>query len=66
MSQPKFLKIENDGQASKITLARPRHNVLDIPMMDELNSELEKIAADDRVDISLLPIADGLTLVRKR
>jgi cyclohexa-1,5-dienecarbonyl-CoA hydratase len=47
MSQPKFLKIENDGQASKITLARPRHNVLDIPMMDELNSELEKIAADE-------------------
>ena len=47
MADPKFLKVENDGQVAKITLDRPKHNVLDIPMMDELNGELEKIAADD-------------------
>jgi cyclohexa-1,5-dienecarbonyl-CoA hydratase len=47
MAEPKFLKIENDGQVARIILDRPKHNVLDIPMMDELNAELTKIAADD-------------------
>lgn len=47
MADPKFLKIENDGTVAKIILDRPKHNVLDIPMMDELNIELEKIAADE-------------------
>ncbi len=47
MADPKFLKIENDGQVARIILDRPKHNVLDIPMMNELNLELEKIAADD-------------------
>ncbi|MCP4023964.1 MAG: enoyl-CoA hydratase/isomerase family protein [Desulfobacteraceae bacterium] len=42
-----FLQIENDGQVARITLDRPKHNVLDIPMMNELNAELEKIAADE-------------------
>jgi caffeoyl-CoA O-methyltransferase len=31
--------------------------------MHELN---EAIAADDRVDVVLLPVADGLTIARKR
>lgn len=47
MADPKFLKIENDGQVARIVLDRPKHNVLDIPMMEELNAELEKIAADE-------------------
>lgn len=47
MAELKFIKIENDGQVAKIVLDRPKHNVLDIPMMNELNAELEKIAADD-------------------
>ena len=42
MAEPKFLKVENDGQVVRIVLDRPKHNVLDIPMMDELNAELEK------------------------
>jgi cyclohexa-1,5-dienecarbonyl-CoA hydratase len=46
MADPKFLKISKDDQVARITLDRPKHNVLDIPMMMELNSELEKIAAD--------------------
>lgn len=41
-----FLKIEKDEQVARIILDRPKHNVLDIPMMNELNAELEKIAAD--------------------
>ena len=46
MAEPKFLKIDNDGQVIKITLDRPKHNVLDIVMMEELNAQLEAIAAD--------------------
>ena len=44
-------------------VADPNNDDLDVEMMRELN---EKIAEDERVDISLLPVADGLTLVRKR
>ena len=49
MTENKFIKIENNGQVARITLDRPMHNVLDIPMMNELNTELEKIAADDEL-----------------
>ncbi|RLB99837.1 MAG: enoyl-CoA hydratase/isomerase family protein, partial [Deltaproteobacteria bacterium] len=49
MADPEFIKIENDGQVARIVLDRPKHNVLDIPMMNELNAELEKIAADDEL-----------------
>ena len=49
MAELKFLKVDNDGQVARITLDRPKHNVLDIPMMEELNGELEKIAADDEL-----------------
>mgnify|MGYP000914462667 CR=1 FL=1 len=40
MAEPKFLKIENNGQVARIILDRPKHNVLDIPMMNELNADL--------------------------
>ena len=49
-----FIKIENDGQVVKIILDRPKHNVLDIPMMNELNAELEKIAADEELKCVVL------------
>ncbi|NOX32157.1 MAG: enoyl-CoA hydratase/isomerase family protein [Deltaproteobacteria bacterium] len=49
MAEPEFIKIENNGQVARIILDRPRHNVLDIPMMRELNAGLEKIAADDKL-----------------
>ena len=41
---------------------RSRITDADIAVLRELN---EKIVSDTRVDMSLLPIADGLTLVRK-
>ncbi len=47
MAEPRFLNIEKDEQVARITLNRPKHNVLDIPMMTELNAELQSIAADD-------------------
>lgn len=49
MADPKFLKIEKDDQVAKIILDRPKHNVLDIPMMKELNAALETIAADNEL-----------------
>ncbi|MCK5165393.1 MAG: enoyl-CoA hydratase/isomerase family protein, partial [Desulfobacula sp.] len=49
MAEPKFIKIENNGEVARIILDRPKHNVLNIPMMNELNAQLEKIAADDEL-----------------
>ena len=49
MADPKFLKIEKDDQVARIILDRPKHNVLDIPMMNELNAALETIAADNEL-----------------
>ncbi len=46
MGKLNFLKIEKDEQVAKIILNRPKHNILNIPMMNELNVELEKIAID--------------------
>jgi len=47
MADHKFLKIEKDEQVVRIILDRPKHNVLDIPMMNELNQALEAIVTDD-------------------
>ncbi len=46
MSELKYLKMENSDGVARITFARPKHNVLDIEMMNELNAELEKLIAD--------------------
>ena len=47
MAEGKFIKVNKEKQVARITLDRPKHNVLDIEMMKEFNLELEKIAADD-------------------
>jgi cyclohexa-1,5-dienecarbonyl-CoA hydratase len=47
MAASEFLIITKDDQVARITLNRPKHNVLNIPMMKDLNAELEAIAADD-------------------
>ncbi|MCG8566656.1 MAG: enoyl-CoA hydratase/isomerase family protein [Desulfobacterales bacterium] len=47
MAASDFLVIERDEQVAKITLNRPKHNVLNIPMMNDLNEALADIAADD-------------------
>lgn len=47
MAEGKFIKVNKEKQVARITLDRPKHNVLDIEMMKEFNLELEKIAGDD-------------------
>ncbi len=49
MSENKYLKIENADGVARITLDRPKHNVLDIDMMNELIAELESLATDDEL-----------------
>ena len=58
MPELKHLKIEKTDGVARITFARPKHNVLDIEMMNELNGELEGLIADD--DLKCLVIyGDG-------
>lgn len=47
MADLKFVKLAKADGVARITLARPKHNVLNIEMMSELNAELEKLQADD-------------------
>ena len=46
MPDLKFIRIDSSGGVARITLARPKHNVLNIEMMTELIAELEKLKAD--------------------
>jgi cyclohexa-1,5-dienecarbonyl-CoA hydratase len=47
MSELKNLKIQKSDGVARIVFDRPKHNVLNIEMMNELIGELEKLAADD-------------------
>lgn len=46
MPELRFLKLEKSEGVARITLARPKHNVLNIEMMRELTAELDKLKAD--------------------
>ena len=46
MSEMKFLKLEKSQGVARVTLARPKHNVMNIEMMRELNALLEAFSAD--------------------
>jgi cyclohexa-1,5-dienecarbonyl-CoA hydratase len=46
MTDFKFIKIDSSGGAARMVLARPKHNVLNIEMMRELITGLEKLKAD--------------------
>jgi cyclohexa-1,5-dienecarbonyl-CoA hydratase len=46
MSDQQFTKIDIAGGVARIAFARPKHNVLNIEMMQELIGELEKLKAD--------------------
>jgi len=58
MPELKHLKIEKNDGIARITFARPKHNVLDIEMMNELNAELEGLVADDELK-GLVLYGDG-------
>jgi cyclohexa-1,5-dienecarbonyl-CoA hydratase len=46
MSDQQFIKIDMRGGVARIIFARPKHNVLNIAMMQELIAALEKLKAD--------------------
>lgn len=47
MAEGRFLRCEQSEGVARITLARPKHNVLNIDMMNELNGLLDTLAGDD-------------------
>lgn len=54
MNEYQHLKVEKADGVARITFDRPKHNVLDIQMMNELNTELKELAADDQLKCLVL------------
>lgn len=54
MAEPKYFKIDQSNGIKRITLARPKHNVLNLEMMDELNNQLEAAIADTELKCIVL------------
>ncbi|MCP3954799.1 MAG: enoyl-CoA hydratase/isomerase family protein [Desulfobacterales bacterium] len=58
MTSPDNLKVEKTDGVARITLARPKHNVLNIDMMNELNTELTGLIDDADLKCVLI-LGDG-------
>ena len=58
MPEFKFVRFEKANGVARLTLARPKHNVMNIDMMNELNSLIETLAADDELKC-LVILAEG-------
>ncbi|MEJ2156593.1 MAG: enoyl-CoA hydratase/isomerase family protein [Desulfobacteraceae bacterium] len=58
MPDLKHLQVDLTDGVARITLARPKHNVLDIEMMNELNGQLEMLLADQTLKCVVL-LGDG-------
>ncbi len=58
MADLKYLRVDHSEGVARITLARPKHNVLDIDMMNELNGQLEALLADQELKCVVL-LGDG-------
>jgi cyclohexa-1,5-dienecarbonyl-CoA hydratase len=54
MTAYKYLKIKKADGVARITLARPKHNVLDIEMMNELNTELDLLSVDTELKCAVI------------
>lgn len=54
MTAYKHLKIKKTDGVARITLARPKHNVLDIEMMTELNAELDFLGVDPELKCAVI------------
>ncbi len=54
----KHLKMEKADGVARITFARPKHNVLNIEMINEFNSRLDELAAEDDLKC-LVILGDG-------
>jgi len=46
MTEFKNIRIETINGVANVTLDRPKHNVLNLPMMDELSTTMEQLASD--------------------
>ena len=55
MNEYSHIGVERTDQVARIVLNRPKHNVLNIPMMNELNNELAAVVADN--DLKCLVIS---------
>ncbi|MGA3113048.1 MAG: enoyl-CoA hydratase/isomerase family protein [Syntrophobacteraceae bacterium] len=49
MSELKYLKFQKTNGVAYVTLVRPKHNVMNIDMMNEINSLLEALGSDDEL-----------------
>ena len=49
MSELKYLKFEKTNGVAYVTLVRPKHNVMNIDMMNEINSLLEALGSDNEL-----------------
>jgi cyclohexa-1,5-dienecarbonyl-CoA hydratase len=58
MPDLKYLQVDTTDGVARITLARPKHNVLDIEMMNELNGQLEMLLEDQALKCVVL-LGDG-------
>jgi cyclohexa-1,5-dienecarbonyl-CoA hydratase len=58
MTEPKNIKVEKSNGVARVTFNRPKHNVLNIGMMKELNGELETLLDDDDLKC-LVILGDG-------
>jgi len=47
MTQYQYIKAARENGVARVTLARPKHNVFNIEMLKEFNSELASLADDD-------------------
>jgi len=54
MTSPDHLKVATADGVARITLARPKHNVLNINMMNELNAELAALLDDQDLKCVLI------------
>ena len=54
MSEYQYLKVKKADGVARITFDRPKHNVLDMQMMNELITELKGLVADDQLKCLVL------------
>jgi cyclohexa-1,5-dienecarbonyl-CoA hydratase len=54
MSEYQYLKVKKTDGVARITFNRPKHNVLDLQMMNELITELKGLVADDQLKCVVL------------
>jgi len=54
MPDLKYLKVDHTDGVARITLARPKHNVLNIEMMNELNGQLEILLSEQALKCVVL------------